>query len=167
MTNGGSSVVEHRQNTPEGGGSIPSPRTLLRRRVGKHFAVKWGERLGWAECPYLRRWAFLFGAFSVRVHHFYRSDDERAPHNHPWWFVTLVLRGGYTDVSPDGEDDHLSAGSVRYRPAHHRHTVRTDPGGCWTMVVTGPILRPWGFFVNGRFKKANKYFLEHGHHPCD
>lgn len=53
---------------------------------------------------------------SVRIHHFYRSDDARHFHDHPWWFVTLVVRGGYTDVSEMGEDK-LRPGSVRYRSA--------------------------------------------------
>jgi len=114
------------------------------------------------------------GFCSIRVHHFYRSDDERAHHDHPWWFVTLVLKGGYTDVSDlRGSNnhvqslDHLRPGSVRFRPALHRHTVRTDPGGVWTVVLTGPNVRTWGFWVNGKFRKANKYHYEHGIHPCD
>ena len=178
------------------------------RKIRKHVDVRWGERLGREECPYLRRWALLLGVCSLRVHHFLSSDDDRHFHDHPWWFVTLVLRGGYTDVSPcpvceglgfdkeqrnklltqfdksgvlvnetitwcqtcDGtgdKEDHLGPGSIRYRPALHRHTVRTDPGGVWTLIITGPALRQWGFWVNGRFRKANRYFFDHGHHPCD
>jgi hypothetical protein len=114
----------------------------------------------------MRRWALVLGAFSIRVHHFYRSDDARYHHDHPWWFITLVLKGGYTDVSDEGED-HLGPGSVRYRPAKHSHTVLTDGGGVWTLVVTGPNVHRWGFWVDGKHKKANKYFYEHGHHPCD
>lgn len=169
------------------------------RKINKHFNVKVGERLGRPECPYMRRWALILGLFSVRVHHFYRSDDDRAFHDHPWWFVTLVLKGGYTDVSqcpacegtgffehrtrlsetpcPEcggtGEKrDHLAAGSVRHRPALHQHTVRTYPGGVWTVIVTGPNVRTWGFWerrADGttKFRKANKWFASHGHHPCD
>lgn len=136
------------------------------RKIKKHFNIKWGEYLGFKECPYLRRWCLTVGLFSIRVHHFYKSDDERAFHDHPWWFVTLVLKDGYTDISPYGED-HLKIGSIRFRSAEHKHTVKTDPGGSWTLVITGPNLRNWGFWPNGKFKKANKYFLEHGHHPCE
>lgn len=164
---------EHQRNKLEVEGSNPLPGdsrlnswTLLRRRTGKHLTVKCGERLGRPECPYLRRWVLALGLFSVRVHHFYRSDDARNHHDHPWWFVTLVLKGGYTDVS-EGRLDHLRPGSMRFRPALHRHTVQTDPGGVWTLVLTGPNRRTWGFWVKGRFRKANKYFFEHGHHPCD
>ena len=165
-----------------------------RRKIGKHLNVKWGEQLGRPECPYMRRWALLLGLFSLRVHHFYRSDDDRAFHDHPWWFVTLVIKGGYTDVSYcpvckgyGGSDqathclvcsdtgtklDHLTAGSVRYRPALHQHTVRTDPGGVWTVILTGPNRRVWGFWERlpdgrRRFRKANKWVFMKGDTPCD
>lgn len=152
-------------------GSNPAPRTVKLRRISKHFTIKWGERLGLDECPYLRRWAVVLGLFSIRVHHFYASDDERAFHDHPWWFVTLVLKGGYTDVSPAGED-HLGRGAVRFRPALHQHTVRVDPGGVWTIILTGRNMRTWGFWERlgsgrTRFRKANKWFFEKGHHPCE
>lgn len=124
----------------------------------------WGERLGRPECPYLHRWVADFGLFSIRVHHFLRSDDNRNLHDHPWWYCTLVLRGSYRDVSEQGEEL-LTPGKVAFRRALHRHTVQT--AGVWTFLVTGPQVRRWGFWVKGKFRKANKYFLMYGHHPCD
>jgi hypothetical protein len=158
------------------------------RRVGKHFYLRWGQLLGREECPYAKRWALGLGLFSLRVHHFYRSDDDRAHHDHPWWFLTLVLRGSYVDESPcpicveQGVPrspyhpycicrgtgvikDTLTPGSIRFRRAHHKHTVRTT--GVWTLVLTGPHVRTWGFWDRGRFVKSNKWFLTRGHHPCD
>jgi hypothetical protein len=77
-----------------------------------------------------------------------------------------VLKGGYTDRNPAGED-HLGRFSVRFRPALHRHTVVPDPGGAWTLMITGRKTRHWGFWRDGRkFVKANKWFLSEGHHPC-
>jgi len=127
---------------------------------------RWRERLGLPECPYVIRWRLeIAGLGSVRVHHWLASDDPRAFHDHPWWFVTLVLRGGYTDRSPAG-DEHLHAGAVRYRPALHQHTVVSDESGAWTLLVTGPKIRAWGFWPDGKFRKANKWFASRGHHPC-
>lgn len=126
--------------------------------------VKWRQRLGRADCPYAERWVLDLGAFSIRLHHFLHSDDDRAFHDHPWWFVTLVLRGSYIDRSPAG-DDVLRAGSVRYRPALHRHTVVTE--GVWTVLVTGPQERVWGFWPEGKFRRSSRYFRKYGHHPCE
>ena len=149
----------HHSDKVEVGGSNPSPRT-------REFIVKLNERLGLPTCPYVVRWRIETPWFSVRLHHWLAPDDDRAKHDHPWNFVTFVLKGGYTDASPDG-DEHLRAPAVRYRSAQHRHTVFPDAGGAWTTIFTGPKVRPWGFWVNGKFKKANKYFLTFGHHPCD
>ena len=127
--------------------------------------IRWNERLGLPACPYVIRWRVELPFGSLRLHHWLAPDDDRALHDHPWWFTTLVLRGGYTDRNPGG-DDHLRAGSVRYRPALHRHTVVPDAGGAWTLLVTGPPVRSWGFWLDGKFRKANKWFLTYGHHPC-
>lgn len=141
------------------------------------MGVTWGQRLGRASCPYLRRWVFNFGpAGSVRVHHWTASDDPRALHDHAWWFLTLVIKGGYTDATVNPPDeawekyvgmDHLHAGSVRYRSAYHAHSVIVDPGGCWTVMLTGPVSRDWGFWVDGTWMRMRKYFKLHGDHPCD
>lgn len=127
-----------------------------------------GEKLGKPECPYMRRWVINFHFFSIRIHHWYSSDDDRAFHDHPWWFITLILRGSYKDISPDGVE-FMYPGKIKLRPALHRHTVKVSPGGCWTVMITGMQIRRWGFWIrNGtKFVKSNKYFLEHGHHPCN
>jgi len=143
---------------------------IKRRSVPRKHSpvlIRLAEPLGLPECPYAIRWRLELPSGSLRVHHWLASDDSRAFHDHPWWFITLVLHGGYTDRSITGED-HLSAGSVRYRPALHRHTVVPDEGGAWTLLVTGPPVRAWGFWRDGiKFIKANKWFLTYGHHPCD
>ncbi len=59
--------------------------------------IVWRQRLGKKECPYLTRWVLDLWLFSIRLYHWTSSDDPRAMHNHGSWFVSLVLRGGYTD----------------------------------------------------------------------
>ena len=146
-------MAEQRQNMPEVGGSIPQPRIRFTH-----------EKLGLSECPYMHRWVLDFGVFAIRLHRWFSSDDARAFHDHPWWFLTLVLWGGYTDVSPEGRDA-LGVGSVRFRPAHHKHTVEISRP-TWTLLVTGPPARRWGFWIDGKLRKRDKYFATHGHHPC-
>src|SRR4051812_2647930 len=98
--------------------------------------VTWGQRLGEPTCPYLRRWVLNISRVgSIRLHHWYSSDDPRALHDHAWWFLTLVLKGGYYDVTgeqlwtengvlvQDYDHDRLRVGSVRHRAAHHAHSV--------------------------------------------
>lgn len=127
--------------------------------------VKWAERLGLPDCPYVIRWRLETTLGSVRVHHWLAPDDPRAFHDHPWWFITVIIKGGYADHTPTGVE-HLRAGSIRYRSALHQHTVVPDVTGAWTVLIIGAPRRAWGFWFNGKFRKANKWFLTHGHHPC-
>lgn len=134
------------------------------RRTKKWRLFVWKQALGLPECPYVYRWVLDLWFFSVRVHHFLRSDDDRALHDHPWWFVTWVLAGNYVDHNEAG-DELLMAGDVRFRPAHHKHTVHTK--GVWTLVLTGKERNIWGFYPGGLFKRHEKYFAKYGHHLCE
>lgn len=145
------------QISRQDGGSTPRPGT---------FTVKWREHLGLDACPYVIRWRLETKWGSIRLHHWLSHDDDRAFHDHPWDFVTFVVKGGYTDSGPNG-DEHLRAPAIQHRSATHQHTVFPDDGGAWTIVVTGPRVRTWGFWVEDKFVKANKFFLSRGHHPCD
>lgn len=141
-------------------------RTRIKGSGKGKWRFAWGEPLGLAECPYVIRWIAETPWASARVHHWLGPDDDRAFHDHPWWFLTFVARGGYTDENPDG-GEHLQAPALRFRPALHRHTVVPDEGGAWTLLLTGRIARPWGFWRGGtKFIRANKWFLSRGHHPC-
>lgn len=153
------------------------------------LGITWRQPLGEPECPYAERWVLNLGRLgSIRLHHWFRSDDKRAKHDHPSDFITLVLKGSYVDLAQRPDCDHcdgdpkcihcnmmesMTPGKIRRRRAEHRHTVAVMPGGCWTLLYFWPERRHWGFWVprklDGKlkWKKANKYFLEHGHHPCD
>jgi hypothetical protein len=129
----------------------------------------WNQKLGKPECPYMRRWVFnFFDLFSVRLHNWFYGDDPRAFHDHPWDFVTIVLKGSYTDLNPEGKQE-MDRWTVKFRKAEHKHTVETK--GCWTLLFCGPTKREWGFFArtkagNIKFLKHSRYFRKHGHHPC-
>jgi hypothetical protein len=147
-------------NMPKVGGLNPSPLTKIRFPL---FSLN--ESIGLPECPYMRRWVADFGAFAVRLHRWESSDDERAFHDHAWWFLTCVIKGSYVDISDHGEDV-LTFGSVRFRRAAHKHTVKILQPGTWTLLITGPAKRRWGFWVNGKLWKRDRYFAIRGHHPC-
>lgn len=131
----------------------------------KPFQIRLAEPLGIPECPYAYRWVFIFFGFSIRIHHFIRSDDKRYLHDHAWWFLTFVLKGSYTDVSEQGRDT-LKRFQWRYREAEHKHYVEVPKGGAWTILFTGKHFRKWGFWVDGKLKRPLKYFHKFGHPPC-
>lgn len=144
-----------RGHTQGVGGSSPSSPTIFITR----------DAVGLVECPYLHRWVLSTPWFSIRLHLWEESDDVRYFHDHPWWYWSWVLRGSYLNASPEGVDV-VRAGSLRYRPAGHRHSVVVLVRGTTTILITGPARRRWGFWVNGRLVKRDRYFAVYGHHPC-
>jgi len=132
---------------------------------GTKFRVKWAEELRCLTGVYVRRWYIETAWFSIRLHHWLHSDDARAHHDHPWDFITIILRGGYSDVTAEGVQK-MHPGKIAFRRAEHSHTVQVNPEGCWSFLLTGPQKRRWGFWVGRKWKKSNKYFLEHGMHVC-
>jgi len=143
--------------------------------------ITWRQAGGLKECPYFYRWIIDFGAFAIRLHNWLSDDDHRAYHDHPYWFLTIVLKGGYTDVSPvkklwwdnplieleTESRDVLRFGAIRFRPADYKHSVQDVIPGTWTLLVSGAPSRRWGFWKDGKRWTRDKYFAEQGHHPCD
>ena len=151
-------------------------KAYLRRHF--HFEFRWAEHIGRDKgCDYVVRWVLVLFGYGLRLHHWLKDDDQRYYHDHPWWFLSIMLRGGYTDLSPlpgGGEQaDHVTAGQWRLRPAKWQHKVRVDPGGAWTLLVTGPKVRNFGFWVPRKDKQGwlrlvryLDYFHTYGHHQC-
>jgi hypothetical protein len=117
---------------------------------------------------YMRRWMVSTPFFSVRLHHILRSDYDRAMHDHPWWFRSLILRGRYRELSLSrgvaftclglGADpvahatsEVFSPGMINARNATDPHLLLLEDGATvWTLCITGPARRDWGFFVLGK-----------------
>jgi hypothetical protein len=127
----------------------PTLRNWFRRLRGgePHFVIGHGDD------PYMLRWYIIPRNrwLNIYLHKFLRDDDDRALHDHPWWFVSLMLEGCYVEKTDEGYE-HRTAGSIAYRPAVHRHRVileRRENGEikpCWTLIVTGRKSRTWGFW---------------------
>lgn len=119
--------------------------------------------IGGNDNPYLVRW-FLIPRnrfFNIYVHQFLRSDDDRAHHDHPWLFnASWLLHGEYMEytIHEGGVliDTYRKAGDWKFRwgRAPHRIALFDAPGGaswpCWTVFITGPRVREWGFYCMER-----------------
>ena len=87
---------------------------------------------------------------NIYLHRFQEPDPGRDLHDHPWWSLSVVLKGRYEEAYADGGDVRRRTlggfSRIRLRRPSTRHTItRVFPGGCWTIFVTGPKLREWGF----------------------
>jgi hypothetical protein len=124
------------------------------------------ESVGNAECPVMIRSVIAVAGFSVRLHRFRAGYEDEHPHDHPWAFITVVLRGGYVDISAAGVRDVLTRGSVRYRRSSHTHRTSVAPSGATTLVLTGPLVRDWGFWIDGKLYPWRRYRQEFPPAPC-
>lgn len=49
-------------------------------------------------CDYLHRWTiFTAGKLHIRLHHILSADGTPFLHSHPFWYVSIIYRGGYTE----------------------------------------------------------------------
>lgn len=131
---------------------------------GRRFGFEY-SRVGLGETPYLDRYIVYLGGLCVRLHKFWRGDDDRAPHDHPWNFWTFPLRPYYELVPAASLDEpgtydmshdpplrisYVKAWRLHYRPAKYRHIVMCRADGSekpfWTFVVTGRAFNKWGFW---------------------
>jgi hypothetical protein len=57
--------------------------------------------------PYMRRWWIIprNRFLNIYLHQILRDDDDRALHDHPWWNVSIILRGGYFECTPGPDHD--------------------------------------------------------------
>jgi hypothetical protein len=110
---------------------------------------------------YLTRWTLRLGPLgAVRLHRFYRPDLDQDQHDHPWPFVSVVLRGWYVEeLGGCREHRTRGAGSFAYRPAAIPHRVIAMPeAGCWTLLWTGRDRgRDWGFYTSGGWQPWRQY----------
>lgn len=109
--------------------------------------------IGGSENPYLRRWYVIPQNrwFNFYLHNMLRDDDDRALHDHPWWNVSVVLKGGYLEwLSHRGDPVNVAwrgPGSVVFRRAvvAHRLALGYEGKSSWSLFITGPKIRSWGF----------------------
>lgn len=108
--------------------------------------------IGGADRPYLRRWWLIprNPIFNIYLHQFLRSDDDRALHDHPWVNCSILLKGRYVEhtIAAGGIERRVErrAGAVKFRLPWAAHRVEIAEGEtCWTLFITGPRLREWGF----------------------
>lgn len=121
--------------------------------------------------PYLERYyVFLKDRerfpFNIFVHKFLKSDPDDV-HDHPWPFLTIILRGGYWEWRPQFNDQGhniceiarwCGPGSIRWASARTYHRVQLDPAvECWTLFMPGPKQRDWGFLVKNQWVQWEQY----------
>ena len=150
----------------------------------RKFQIRWKEKLGYENDPYLIRWTFIIFGFSMRIHHWIKSDDKRFYHDHSADLLSIVLKGKYDNVVPIipnkapsdnnmrrchvegifnsfGHFLHMNK-SIWFSKAEQQHYLDIPKGGAWTLMFEGRPRHKWGFYVNGHKWRPLRYFHKYG-----
>ena len=104
---------------------------------------------------YMRRWVLQTPVGFVRLHNIRQPDADEVLHDHPWHFVALILKGGYTEVRPipggcpawgPFQELRYDAGSLNFCRADGVHRITEIHGSCWTLVLSSRRVRGFGFW---------------------
>lgn len=138
-------------------------RLRLRRSDGRVYLDRWGvghDRIG-----------------RVLLHKMSAPDPGIDLHDHPWWFVSIVLWGGYTEqralqreapgfaliadrypTCTRGIVERRRVGSVKTMRLDECHTItELHARSCWTLVIGGPRRRSWGFYMPDGYLSEFEY----------
>ncbi len=125
--------------------------------------------------PYLTRWRIIHTPwFGVLLHKIDSPDPDQHPHDHPWNFITVILKGGYVEdvtellpwMTPNGEmiTDQIVRRKKwgwlswhKMRLGDYHKIVRLMDKPTWTLVLTGSRQREWGFLVKNDHVHWKKY----------
>lgn len=69
----------------------------------------------------------------------------------------MILAGGYVEHRPGGVSRRCLPGDVVRRRAEDLHRLELLKSSAWTLVVTGPIRRQWGFQTEDGWILAGEY----------
>ena len=120
--------------------------------------MRWFEKISASRKPdfvigndYCRRWWIIprNKFFNIYLHLFLHSDEDRALHDHPWLNVSYLLAGEYTEhtIKAGGVTQSVvyKAGNLKFRRSVAAHRIELHAGPCWSLFITGPVVRNWGF----------------------
>lgn len=98
------------------------------------------------------------------LHYFYRGDQDRDLHNHPWTkSVSLILTGGYVEerlskkekIGPNYKviKRVVGPGSLNVIRSDDFHRIDLIGGSTWTLFTSGKKVKDWGFII----RETGKY----------
>lgn len=105
--------------------------------------------------------------FAVCLHWLNHPDPEPYPHDHPVSFLSLILRGEYTERR--GEEGNswrtFRLGDRRRRwwnfvRATDVHSIIMVKRGTLTLALMGPKVREWGFHTPSGWQSRRDYYAE-------
>ncbi len=150
-------------------------------------ALAWAERyaarrapdfaIGPEDAPQLQRWWLIPRNrwFNLYLHRFLRSDEGRALHDHMYVNLSWILGPhGYYEITPVGRTPWYPTSGlastiglwrpagklVARRPTTAHRVVLLSAEPVYSLFVTGPAVREWGFWCPQGFRHWREFVSE-------
>jgi hypothetical protein len=92
----------------------------------------------------------------VYLHKISKADEDLHQHDHPWNFISLILKGGYAEVY--GEKARVRRPmSVKYTSSTQPHQVVHLFGITYSLVIAFGNRGEWGYMVNDEWFDHKTY----------
>lgn len=129
---------------------------MFKKIIDKLFLVKEiSSQLGEL---HFRRWRLINTPwFSLCLHKIFLGDEDKHCHDHPWNFISLILKGGYKEYYPNGSFRKFTFGKLNWKPAGFFHKIELLNGPAYTLVLCGPRFKRWGYSVDNQWIDSGKY----------
>lgn len=110
---------------------------------------------------YLHRWHLIPKNRLLNIYlHRFIGPDQRVMHDHPWLSLAYHLQGWFdeTYIRLHGKfcyvplNRRIHKGQWTYRNSEFLHYLVPGPAGAWTIFITGPTIRKWGFLTDQGWK---------------
>jgi hypothetical protein len=95
--------------------------------------------------------------FAVCLHWLKKPDPEPYLHDHPVTFLSIILRGGYGELTPEGGRYNEWFNFIR---ATDRHSISWVWPGTVTLCFMGPKTREWGFHTENGWVYWRDYYAK-------
>jgi len=112
---------------------------------------------------FLNRWYIVprNPLFNIYLHEWVGSDDDRALHDHPWWSFSWIL-GPHGLVEEYAKDHYITRrailpGTRVWRSPTFRHRIIAARVPTYTLFITGPRVRVWGFWCPQGWRRHDEF----------
>lgn len=113
---------------------------------------------------YLRRWHIIpeNKLFNIYYHEIRASDLDRHLHDHPYFFSSFILEGGYREHTETGVIERGPGDLNLHTPWFVHRLEMKDAGGANTIFITAPKIKVWGFKTEDGWVANDEYLERHG-----
>lgn len=101
---------------------------------------------------HFKRWEIIKTPFfSIWLHGIYKKDEDSHLHNHPWDFISIILKGSYIEQTENGFNE-MSFGKVNIRSGSKFHKIyKLKTPSIYTLFFATKVKREWGYNLDGKF----------------